>query len=62
MGLRGIEVEVGTDRVHGGSREDWKRRGEMRILEHGEQRGYGLQLTPHAGAGSVSALEKRLKT
>ncbi|MCG8509519.1 MAG: aldose 1-epimerase family protein [Rhodospirillales bacterium] len=53
-----VAMEPAT--VHGGSREDWKARGEIRTLEHGDAYDYSLEITPHAGAAAIKALETRL--
>ena len=42
--------------VLAGSREDWKARGELRFLEHGESVTYGLELTPVLGREAIGAL------
>ena len=39
-----VAMEPAT--VHGGTRADWLERGEMVILEHGDQREYRLAVTP----------------
>ena len=54
-----VAIEPAT--VHGGSRSDWKERGELQILNHGDQRDYRLAITPHAGAAAISALQARLR-
>ena len=54
-----VAIEPAT--VHGGSRSDWKERGELQILNHDDQRDYRLALTPHAGAAAISALQARLR-
>ena len=54
-----VAIEPAT--VHGGSRSDWKERGELQILNHGDQRDYRLAITPHAGAAATSALQARLR-
>jgi len=54
-----VAIEPAT--VHGGSRSDWKERGELQILNHGDQRDYRLAITPHAGADAISALQARLR-
>ena len=53
-----VAMEPAT--VHGGSREDWKARGEIRILEHGDSWDYALDITPHAGEAAIADLKKRL--
>lgn len=53
-----VAMEPAT--VHGGNREDWKARGEIRILEHGDCWNYALDITPHAGKGAIEDLKKRL--
>jgi hypothetical protein len=53
-----VAIEPAT--VHGGSRADWKKRGELQILEHDDQRDYRLAITPHAGAIAIDALQARL--
>jgi hypothetical protein len=45
--------------AHAGSREDWKRRGELAWLGHGERRDYRLRLTPLVGAEAIAAVEAR---
>lgn len=42
--------------VLAGTREDWKRRGELRFLGHGERVSYRLELTPVMGAEALAAL------
>jgi len=54
-----VAIEPAT--VHGGSRSDWKERGELQILNHDDQRDYRLAITPHAGAAATSALQARLR-
>lgn len=54
-----VAIEPAT--VHGGSRADWKKRGELQILNHDEQRNYRLAITPQAGAAAISALQDRLQ-
>ena len=54
-----VAIEPAT--VHGGSRADWKERGELQILEHGDQRDYRLAITPHAGTVAIDALQYRLR-
>ena len=54
-----VAMEPAT--VHGGSRSDWKKRGELQILDHGDQRDYRLAITPHAGAAAISTLQARLR-
>jgi hypothetical protein len=53
-----VAIEPAT--VHGGSRADWKKRGELQILEHDDQRDYRLAITPHAGAIAIDVLQARL--
>ena len=53
-----VAMEPAT--VHGGSREDWKARGEIRTLEHGDYWDYSLDITPHAGLTALKDLERRL--
>ena len=53
-----VAMEPAT--VHGGSREDWKARGEIRILEHGDSWDYALDITPHAGEAAIADLKARL--
>ncbi len=55
-----LGLEPGT--VHAGSREDWKQRGELPLLGHGEQRRYRLRLEAIAGAAAIAAVEKRAGT
>jgi hypothetical protein len=43
-----------------GTREEWKQRGEIRWLEHGEGRDYDLRFTVVAGAEEIAAVEKRI--
>jgi hypothetical protein len=43
--------------VHAGSRADWRRRGELRILQHGEQIDYRLDITPHQGESAINKME-----
>ncbi len=45
-----------------GSREDWKMRGELPMLSHGEQRHYRLRLEAIAGAEAIAALDARAGT
>lgn len=45
--------------VRPGSREDWKRRGELIWLGHGERRDYRLCLTPLIGEAALAAVERR---
>ena len=54
-----VAIEPAT--VHGGSRSDWKERGELQIINHDDQRDYRLAITPHAGAATISALQARLR-
>jgi hypothetical protein len=54
-----VAIEPAT--VHGGSRSDWKERGELQILNHGDQRDYRLAITPHAGAAAIIDLQDRLR-
>ena len=54
-----VAIEPAT--VHGGSRSDWKERGELQIINHDDQRDYRLAITPHAGAAAISALQARLR-
>jgi len=54
-----VAIEPAT--VHGGSRQDWKKRGELQILEHDDRRVYWLSITPHAGSADVIALQDRLR-
>jgi hypothetical protein len=54
-----IAIEPTT--VHGGSRSDWKARGEIHIFEHDDQRTYRLANTPNAGAANIAALQDRLR-
>ena len=54
-----VAIEPAT--VHGGSRSDWKARGELHILEHDDQRAYRLAITPHAGIPAISELQERLR-
>jgi hypothetical protein len=54
-----VAIEPAT--VHGGSRSDWKERGELQIINHDDQRDYWLAITPHAGAAAISALQARLR-
>jgi len=54
-----VAIEPAT--VHGGSRSDWKERGELQILNHDDRRDYRLAITPHAGAAAISALQARLR-
>jgi hypothetical protein len=54
-----VAIEPAT--VHGGSRADWKKRGELQILEHDDQRDYRLAITPHAGAIAIDVLQARLR-
>jgi hypothetical protein len=37
-------------------REEWKRRGELRFLQHGESVGYRLELTPLVGRDALALL------
>lgn len=53
-----VAMEPAT--VHGGSREDWKARGEIKTLEHGDSWSYALDITPHAGEEALGDLKKRL--
>ncbi len=48
-----IGIEPGT--CHAGSREDWKKRGEMIWLEHGETRDYRLDFEALVGTDAVAA-------
>jgi hypothetical protein len=45
-----------------GSRDDWKKRGELPMLGHGEQRRYRLRLEAIAGAEAIAALDSRART
>jgi hypothetical protein len=54
-----VAIEPAT--VHGGSRSDWKERGELQIINHDDQRDYRLAITPHAGAAAISAIQARLR-
>jgi hypothetical protein len=54
-----VAIEPAT--VHGGTRSDWKERGELQILEHDDQREYRLAITPHAGAAAIDTLQARLR-
>jgi hypothetical protein len=54
-----VAIEPAT--VHGGTRSDWKERGELQILEHDDQREYRLVITPHAGAAAIDTLQARLR-
>ena len=54
-----VAIEPAT--VHGGSRSDWKERGELQVINHDDQRDYRLAITPHAGAAAISALQARLR-
>ena len=54
-----VAMEPAT--VHGGTRADWLERGEMVILEHGDQREYRLAVTPHIGAQEIQSLEEALR-
>jgi hypothetical protein len=54
-----VAIEPAT--VHGGSRSDWKARGELHILEHDDQRTYRLAITPRAGMAAITALQDRLR-
>jgi hypothetical protein len=47
--------------AHAGSREDWKRRGELIWLRHGERRDYRLRLTPLVGREAIAAVEARAR-
>jgi hypothetical protein len=47
--------------AHAGSREDWKRRGELLWLGHGERRDYRLNLTPLVGAEAIAAVDARVR-
>ncbi|MBE0532324.1 MAG: aldose 1-epimerase family protein [Rhodospirillales bacterium] len=53
-----VAMEPAT--VHGGSREDWKARGEIQMLNYGDGRDYRLAITPHAGQAAIEALKHRL--
>ncbi len=55
-----IGLEPGSAKA--GSREDWKARGEIAWLDHGESRSYRLNLTPFNGAGSCSAVQARIES
>lgn len=44
-----------------GSREDWKQRGELRFLEHGQTARYRLELTGLLGVDAMSALQDMLQ-
>ena len=48
--------------AHAGSRDDWKRRGELIWLDHGDRRDYRLELTPLLGAEVIAAVEGRCRT
>jgi hypothetical protein len=54
-----VAIEPAT--VHGGTRSDWKERGELQILEHDDQREYRLAITPHAGAAAIDSLQARMR-
>jgi hypothetical protein len=41
-----------------GSREDWKARGELRFLGHGEGVTYRLELTPVIGREALAGLDR----
>lgn len=53
-----VGIEPAT--AHAGSREEKKARGEIVFLEHGESRGYTLQLTALAGEAALAAAEERV--
>lgn len=53
-----VAMEPAT--VHGGNREDWKARNEIRTLDHDDCWDYRLDITPHAGQDAIEALESRL--
>ena len=54
-----VAIEPAT--VHGGSRSDWKNRGELQILNHDDHRDYRLDITPQSGAAAITALQSRLR-
>ncbi len=54
-----VGIEPGT--VNAGSREDWKARGELAWLNHGDSRSYRLRLTPFADAAKRSEVESRIR-
>jgi len=51
-----IGIEPAT--CHAGSREDWKKRGEMIWLEHGETRDYRLDVEALVGTAALDATTK----
>lgn len=54
----GIAIEPATCRV--GGREDWKRRGVMIWLEHGEARDYRLEVEALVGSASLDAAARAI--
>lgn len=53
-----VALEPST--THAGNRADWKERGELKMLAHGEAASYRLELTPHLGVENLQALESRI--
>lgn len=52
-----IGLEPGS--VLAGSREEWKQRGELKLLEHGESVDYMLRLSVVGGKDALATLERR---
>lgn len=46
--------------THAGSRADWRKRGELKMMEHDQEETYRLELTPFVGANTINGLEKRV--
>jgi hypothetical protein len=55
-----IGIEPAT--CHAGSREDWKKRGEMIWLEHGEHRDYRLAFEGIAGAAALADVTSTIES